>query len=83
MPLLSPLARLPRWLVGMFPAILLLGGLLLPPPWGVVLLSLVTLFLAWLLVLSWPRLLGRSRALRTVVVLLLAAVTVGYAFGLL
>ncbi len=83
LPLLTHLSRLPRWLVGVVPGVLLLGGLLLPPPWGILLLSIVTLFLAWLLTLSWPRLQSRSRALRTGVVLLLAALTVAYATGLL
>ena len=46
-----------------------------------IVLGLVVLFLAWLLVLSWPRLNGRSRALRTVVVLLLAAATLAHGAG--
>ncbi len=83
LPLLTQLARLPRWLVGLIPGVLLLGGLLVPPPWGIVLLSIVTLFLAWLLVLSWPRLSGRSRVLRIAVVLLLAVLTVAHAAGLI
>jgi hypothetical protein len=46
-------------------------------------LGLVTLFLFWLLVLSWPRIDGRSRAIRTVVVLLLAAATAARSAGVI
>jgi hypothetical protein len=46
-------------------------------------LGLVTLFLFWLLVLSWPRLDGGSRALRTIVVLLLAAATAARGAGVI
>lgn len=83
LPILTFLTRLPRWLVGLVPGVLLLGGLLAPSPWGPMLLGLVTLFVGWLLALSWPKLAGRSRALRTVLVLGLVAFTVGRATGVL
>ena len=83
LPVLTRLTSLPRWLVGIVPGVLLLGGLLAPPPWGTIMLGLVALFLAWLLVMSWPRLDGRSRATRTFVVLLLAAVTVAHGAGVI
>lgn len=79
MPVLTVLTKAPRWLVGALPGVLLLGGLLAPTPWGPLLLGLVTLFLGWLLALSWPRLGGKSKALRTFVVLLLVVATVGQA----
>lgn len=81
--MLTLLTSLPRWLVGIVPGAVLLGGLLVPPPWGPLMLGLVTLFLFWLLVLSWPRIDGRSRAIRTVVVLLLAAATVARSAGVI
>lgn len=83
MPLLTALTRLPRWLIGVIPGLLLLGGLLAPPPWGLVLLGIVTLFLGWLLALSWPRLEGRSRLLRSGVVVLVAALTVAHGVGVI
>lgn len=82
-PLLVRLTQAPKWLVGAVTALLLLGGLLAPRPWGPLFLGVVTLFLAWLLVLSWPRLDGGSRAIRSLVVVVLAAVTYAQAFGLL
>jgi hypothetical protein len=79
--LLVRLARAPRWLVGLVPAVLLLGGLVAPVPWGPLLLGLVTLFLTWLLVLAWPALDAGGRAVRAVVVALTLAATIGRAFG--
>jgi hypothetical protein len=79
--LLIRLARAPRWLVGLIPAVVLLGGLLAPMPWGPLLLALVTLFLAWLLILAWPALDASGRAVRAVVVALTLAATIGRAFG--
>lgn len=83
MPLLRALTRLPRWVAGLIPGVLLLGGLLAPTPWGPALLTLVTIFLGWLLVLSWPRLEGRSRTLRTVIVLLVAFLALARFLGVL
>lgn len=83
LPLITALSRLPRWLIGIIPGLLLLGGLLAPAPWGVVLLGIVTLFLGWLLALSWPRLDGRSRTLRVGVVLVVAALTAAHAAGVI
>ena len=83
LPVLARLTSLPRWLVGLVPGVLLLGGLLAPPPWGTIMLGLVALFLAWLLVLSWPRLEGRSKVIRTFVVLLLVAATAAQGAGMI
>ena len=79
--LLVRLARAPRWLVGLVTAVVLLGGLVAPVPWGPLLLGLVTLFLTWLLLLAWPALDAGGRAVRTVVVALTLAATIGRAFG--
>jgi VIT1/CCC1 family predicted Fe2+/Mn2+ transporter len=83
LPLITRLHRAPRWLVGALPGVVLLAGLLAPAPWGPALLGLVTLFLGWLLALSWPRLEVRSRALRTLVVVILAAFVAAQALDLL
>ena len=80
-PVLVRLARAPSWLVGLIPAVLLLGGLLAPLPWGPVLLGVVTLFLAWLLVLAWPSLDVPARAVRTGTVALVIAVTIARSGG--
>jgi Family of unknown function (DUF6703) len=79
--LLVRLTRAPRWLVGLVPAVVLLGGLIAPVPWGPLLLGLVTLFLGWLLVLAWPALDTGGKALRTAVVVLTLTGTVGRAVG--
>ena len=81
MPILTRLTRAPKWLVGSVPAAVLLGGLLAPEPWGSLLLGLVLLFLGWLLTLAWPRLEPRARVIRVGVVVLLAALMVGRAAG--
>lgn len=67
---LQALNRVPRALVVIGIAALLVGGLLAPPPIGVVLLVLLGLFLAWLVALSWPVLTPGSKILRVVTVLL-------------
>ena len=82
MPVLTRLSRAPRWLVGLAPAAVLLGGLLAPVPWGPALLVLVVLFLAWLLTLAWPKLEPRAKAVRVGVTVLLLAVVVARAADL-
>jgi hypothetical protein len=82
LPLITRLHQAPRWLVGALPGVVLLAGLLTPIPWGPALLGFVTLFLGWLLALSWPRLEPKSRLIRTSVVVLLTAFVVARAAGL-
>jgi hypothetical protein len=79
--LLVRLTRAPRWLVGLVPAVVLLGGLLAPVPWGPLLLGVMAVFLGWLLVLAWPALDGAGRALRAGVVALTIAATIARALG--
>ncbi len=79
LPLLTRLHALPRWIVVVAPAVLLLGGLLLRDSWawlGGILLALVWLFLAWLTALSWPALSPGSRLMRGLVVLAFGGVVV-------
>ena len=59
-------------------ALMVAGALI--PGWGWVLLALVTLFLAWLLVLGWPRLSSQERLMRVAVVALALAITITQAF---
>lgn len=72
MPLLGWMHALPRWIMVVLPAIILLSGLVLTGGWawlGGVCLLLVSLFLGWLLALSWPALNPGSRMIRGLTVL--------------
>ncbi|WP_162606592.1 DUF6703 family protein [Jiangella asiatica] len=80
-PILVRLTAAPKWALGLVTGGILLGGLLAPSPVGPPLLGLVVLFLAWLLMLAWPRLTPGSRLLRTLVILGLAALVVSRATG--
>jgi hypothetical protein len=75
------LSQAPKWLVGGLIAAILLTGLLAPSPWGPIAMSLVTLFLVWLLLLAWPVLDTQRRAVRTVVALGAAAMVFFRATG--
>lgn len=82
-PLLVRLTNMPKWLLGVLTAGVLLGGLLAPAPWSPLLLSIVVLFLAWLLVLAWPRLEPSARTIRTAVTGALVALIIARAVGAL
>lgn len=76
-PFLRTLASMPRWLIVVLPAVLLLGGFIVPIAWLGGLLLLVNLvFIAWLTALSWPAIKTGSRIVRVIVVLALLGVTV-------
>ena len=78
-PILAKLNRLPRWLIVVLPAILLLGGLLLRDSWswlGGILLLAVWVFLTWLTALSWPALDARGRMIRGIIVLFFGGIVV-------
>ncbi len=60
--------RLPRWLVPVVLAILLVAGLAISGPIGAMLLFLLGLFLGWLVFVSWPALPTTTRIIRLVVV---------------
>jgi hypothetical protein len=82
-PTLLALTRLPKWLLGLVTAAVLLGGLLAPAPWSPILLSVVVAFLTWLLVLAWPRLDSTPRIIRCAVIGALAAIVVAQIVGVL
>lgn len=67
---LNVMNRLPRAVVIIGIAALLVAGLLVPPPFGGLLLFILAGFLGWLLALSWPALDTGSRAMRLVTVAL-------------
>lgn len=78
-PLLARLHAMPRWLIVVMPAVLLLVGLLLGDSWawlGGIVLLIVWVFLAWLTALSWPALEPRSRFFRLLVVAAFGAIVV-------
>ncbi len=79
LPLLTRLHAMPRWIIVVLPAALLLGGLLLRDSWawlGGILLLLVWAFLAWLTALSWPALAPGSRFFRALIVVAFGAIVV-------
>ncbi len=67
------LRALPRWLPPAFIALLFVGGLAVRGWGGAVMLLVVTAFLAWLAVLSWPGLQPHTRLLRVVALAALLA----------
>ena len=67
------LRALPRWLPPAVIALLFVGGLAVRGWVGAVMLLVVTAFLAWLAVLSWPGLQPPTRLLRVVALAALLA----------
>ena len=67
------LRQLPRWFVPGLVAVLFVAGLAVRGWAGAALLLVVTAFLAWLAVLSWPALDSRGRALRVLALAVLVA----------
>jgi hypothetical protein len=76
LPLMTKLASLPKAMPFLLMVVLLVGGLLIPDPFGLVLRSLAALFVAWVLYLSWPRLTPTERIMRFAVLMLAAALAV-------
>ena len=73
---LAWLASKPRWVPFVLVLALLVGGLLLPGPVGVVLLVLLLVLLGWLTFLAWPQLTGGARVARLAVLALVVAAAV-------
>ena len=67
------LRALPRWLPPVVIAVLFVGGLAVHGWGGAAMLLVVTAFLAWLAVLSWPALSPPTRLLRVVALAALLA----------
>lgn len=70
------LRALPRWLPPVVIAALFIGGLAVGGWGGAVMILVVTAFLAWLAVLSWPALQPPTRVLRVVAVAVLLALSI-------
>ena len=67
------LHQLPRWVPAAVLAILLIAGLAVHGIGGAIALLGVALVLAWLALVSWPRLSPGGRAVRVLVTLLVVA----------
>jgi ABC-type multidrug transport system fused ATPase/permease subunit len=74
-PVLLRIHALPRFIVPALMAIFLVLGLFLKPPISGISLSVVCLFVAWLMYLSWPLLDPRSKFIRFTVLMVLIAAT--------
>ncbi|MBK9740515.1 MAG: hypothetical protein IPO93_13620 [Actinobacteria bacterium] len=69
-PFIQAMSKVPRWIVVVLPAVILLLGLLQTGSlaWlGGILLLIIWALLAWLTALSWPAITGGSRILRVIV----------------
>jgi hypothetical protein len=75
-PALVALTRVPRWLVAVLMAVLLVAGLAVEGPVGAALLLVLAAFLGWLLAVSWPVLAGVSKVVRVLVVAAVVTVAV-------
>jgi hypothetical protein len=80
LPLITRISKLPPAVPFLFLLALLVAGVFLGPPAGFVLMALATVFVAWVLYLSWPRLTGTERIMRSAVLLLAAAMTASRLF---
>lgn len=74
--LLVYLHQMPRWIMPVLLAALLVAGLAVPGPMGALALALVAAFLGWLGYLSWPSLTPGKRAIRLVTTLVLVGLAV-------
>ena len=74
-PALLRIHGLPKFLVPGLIAVLMVAGLLMNPPYAGVPLTVVSIFIGWLMYLSWPLLDSRSKLIRFLVFLILIAST--------
>jgi hypothetical protein len=70
LPLMTTLSKLPRALPFLVLLALLVGGVIISGRIGFVLMAVAALFVGWILYLSWPRLNGTERIMRSAVLLL-------------
>ena len=74
-PILLRIHGLPKFLVPGLIAVLILRGLFLPAPYSGVALTVVSVFIGWLMYVSWPLLDSKSKLIRFLVFLILIAAT--------
>ena len=75
LPALTYISSLPRFVPFLLILGLVVAGLFIPG-WGWLLIALVTLFLAWIGALAWPRRRMPERLMRVAVVVMMAAITI-------
>ncbi len=80
LPLITRISKLPRAVPFLVLLALLVAGVLKGGPLGFVLMGLAAVFVAWILYLSWPRLTGTERIMRSAVLLLAAAMAISLLF---
>ena len=76
LPLIARISALPRAVPLLLLLALLIAGLVIAGPVGFALMGLVAAFVGWILYLSWPRLTGTERIMRSAVVLLAVAIAI-------
>jgi hypothetical protein len=76
LPLITRLSRLPRAVPFLLMMALLVAGMVISGPVGFVLMGVGATFVAWVLYLSWPRLTGTERIMRSAVLLLAVVLAV-------
>lgn len=76
LPLITRLSRLPRAVPFLLLLALLVAGVIIEGVVGFVLMGLAAIFVGWILYLSWPRLSGSERIMRSAVLLLAVALAV-------
>jgi len=74
-PALLRIHGLPKFLVPGLIAVLMVLGLFLQAPYSGIALTVVSVFIGWLMYLSWPLLDSKSRTIRLLVFLILIAAT--------
>ena len=74
-PILLRIHGLPKFLVPGLIAVLMLLGLFLRAPYSGVALTAVSVFIGWLMYVSWPLLDSKSKLIRSLVFLILIAAT--------
>lgn len=79
---LTVLHRMPRWLIPVIVAVLLLAGFFISAAWAGIFFILVAAFLGWLLALSWPVITEGSRFFRLVVIAVVAGVGIMRLMGI-
>jgi hypothetical protein len=73
---MTRLSHLPRAVPFLVLLALLVGGVFVKGVVGFVMMALAALFVGWILYLSWPRLNGTERIMRSAVLLLAVAMAV-------
>ena len=76
LPLITRISSLPKAVPFLLILALLVAGVLIGGPVGFVLMGLATVFVGWILYLSWPRLSGSERIMRSAVLLLAVAMAI-------